>query len=105
MLAQLDPRLAHLGAMLAELGPASAHDADEALGAARISSMIWAYVTQCRPIWSHKPGKMEEAENTVKHTILQGSAAEGGLPSLLRRGEIAYGKDTAFGPLGPLAGL
>ena len=105
MLAQLDPRLAHLGAMLAELGPASAHDADEALGAARISSMIWAYVTQCRPIWSHKPGKMEEAENTVKNTILQGSAAEGGLPSLLRRGEIAYGKDTAFGPLGPLAGL
>ena len=30
---------------------------------------------------------MEEAENTVKHSILQGSAARGGQPSLLRRGE------------------
>ena len=49
---------------------------------------------------------MEEAENTVKHSIPGGSAARGGQPSLLRRGETAYGKDTAMaGPRGPLAGF
>ena len=50
---------------------------------------------------NHKPGKREEAKNTVKHTIPGGSAVGAGLHSLLRRGETAYGKDTAR----PLAGF
>ena len=53
-----------------------------------------------------KSEKVEEAENTVKHTIPVGSAVGAGLHSLLRRGETAYGKDTAMaGPRGPLAGI
>ena len=45
-------------------------------GEARVSSIIWAYfrlmLAHVKPIWSHKSGKVEEAENTVKHTILHG---------------------------------
>ena len=55
MLAHLDPMLAHLGAMLAQLG-----------------HFFRLIVGPCWPILSHKAGKMQEAENTVKRGTAHG---------------------------------
>ena len=89
----LRARLAHLGAMLAHLA---------------------AYVGPCWPIFSHKLRKMRKKWEQQKHRKTQGLmtrgggvfGGRGGGPSLLRRGEMPYGKDTASsGPRGPLAGF
>ena len=99
------PMLAHLGAMLAHLGP--------------ILGLGWPILGLCWPIlrpmlapvgpsratWSQKWENTETAKNTG---LFDGGVvgSRGGGPSLLRRGEKAYGDATASsGPGGPLAGF
>ena len=94
----LEAMLAHLGAMLTHLDPAWGlcwpivtlcwPNLDTFFG------LCWAMLTHLEPQSRKNARSRKHCQNAGLHMGWGGSAAGAGLPSLLRRGEMAYGKDT-----------
>ena len=102
----LGPSWGHVGpyvgpcwGYVAHVSQAFAHDADEA---PRCGTHFQHYLGLCWAMLTHLEPQSRKNGRSRKHCKAQyfwrvGGGGDG-LPSLLRRGEIAYGKDTARGP-------